>query len=342
MITTFFISALSSGIISTLLIGGYNKYFRRKRPLAGTLSSSGSSLGGLVMPVFIAYLLESHGYTQTLIIVAGLWLHGCLAGVILRTPPIPPHPGPSLKSDAKQIPTEEHEEVGYYTKTEGADGDHKKDEEQQYVEDNELQDVEDAEQHNMPDKLSVEFENNNLETGHTKHNNANNVNALGRYSFFRNPQVVRYLLASFLVSMAYFNWFIYLPLFTRQVGLTTTQTSLCISLSSLTDGIVRPVVGAILTKRNHPPDKPLISAIFCFLSGVLTLAICIASSPWVFLVYGAVYGAVDGIFMGISVPMMADHIHLSQIGSLAGVFGMAMALGVGIGTPLIGKCYIYF
>ena len=314
----FFVSATSSGVINTLLIGGVNKYFRRKRPLAGTLSTTGSSLGGLVMPVFVAYLLEYHGYTQTLIIIAGLWLHGCVAGVILRTPPVPPNPAPSPTSDAKQIPTDE---VRYDAKAEDSDTEHEKD----------------AEQHDVEENHSVEIKTNSGEGDQTTPDNATNPSSLGRYSFFRNPQVVRYLLASFLVSMAYFNWFIYLPLFTRQVGLTTTQTSLCISLSSLTDGIVRPIVGAILTKRNHPPDKPLVCAIFCFLAGLLTLAICLASSTWVFLVYGAVYGAVDGIFMGLSVPMMADHIPLSQIGTLAGIFGMSLALGVGVGTPLLGK-----
>ena len=308
-----FVLAASLGIINTLLLGGVNKYFKRKRPLAGTLSSTGSSLGGLVMPVFMAYLLQWHGYTQTLIIIAGLWLHGCLVGVILRTPPVPPNPGPNVTSDEIQTPTEE---IRYDAKTEHSD----------------------AEQQNVEEKHSVEFKNNSRKNDQPTPDNAS---SLCRYSFLRNPQVVRYLLAAFLGALAYFNWFIYLPLFTRHVGLTTTQTSLCISLSSLADGIVRPIVGAILTKKNHPPDKPLVCAIFCFLAGLLTLAICLASSTWVFLIYGAVNGAVDGIFMGLSVPMMADHIHLTQIGTLAGIYAMSIALGVGIGTPLIGKFYFY-
>ena len=313
-------SAFSGGLVTSCLIGENSKYFRRKRPLASTLSFSGSSLGGLVMPILIAYLLQRVGYTQTVVIVAGFWLHGCLAGVVLRPAPVftDKVPAAEVLSETKEDIVDDAacEKGGTSVEADNTDDE------------------------TAETPFSVEFEGGEKEGATAQ--KSSNEGRLGRYSFFKNLQVVRYLLCVVLGSMAYYNWFLFFPLFTSQAGLSTTQTSLCISVSSVTDGVMRPVVGAILSKRNNPPDKPLVTCLCCFLASICTLAVSFTADFWFCLLYGVLFGFVSGIFISLSVPMMADHTPLQQMGSLSGIFTMSIASGLGIGSPIIGEDTIIF
>ena len=60
------------------------KYFNKRRGLATTLASVGSSLAGLSMPVLTRYLVNDYGLHGSLMIVSGILLNFVVIGALLR------------------------------------------------------------------------------------------------------------------------------------------------------------------------------------------------------------------------------------------------------------------
>ena len=61
-------------------------YFDKKRALANALTVAGASLGQLVIPFIMRYLLDSYGLDNTLFIYGAVQLHGFIAALLLRPP----------------------------------------------------------------------------------------------------------------------------------------------------------------------------------------------------------------------------------------------------------------
>lgn len=61
-----------------------NTYFEKKRGLANSLSNSGGSLGGLLLPLIIQSLLETYGLFGAQIVVSGMLLNIVVSGALLK------------------------------------------------------------------------------------------------------------------------------------------------------------------------------------------------------------------------------------------------------------------
>ena len=61
-----------------------NSYFDKKRGLANSLSNSGGSLGGLLLPLIIQALLETYALRGAQIVVSGMLLNIVVSGALLR------------------------------------------------------------------------------------------------------------------------------------------------------------------------------------------------------------------------------------------------------------------
>ncbi|CAL1546525.1 unnamed protein product [Lymnaea stagnalis] len=62
-------------------------YYDKYRSLATGVSTSGSGLGGAIMPVVVGLLIEHYTWKGSLIVVAGLCLHLFVFAALLRKPP---------------------------------------------------------------------------------------------------------------------------------------------------------------------------------------------------------------------------------------------------------------
>ncbi|KAL5004575.1 hypothetical protein ScPMuIL_018031 [Solemya velum] len=60
------------------------KYFKKKRGCANGIAMSGSSLGSLVFPIIIRYIIDEYGLQGSFILLAGVLLQVCIAGSFIR------------------------------------------------------------------------------------------------------------------------------------------------------------------------------------------------------------------------------------------------------------------
>ena len=284
------------------------------------MASSGGSLGGLIIPIFIAYFLRHDGFTQTVIFLACAWIQSCVVGVILKPPPLSKCVA-RVPDDVTMINSSDQEMTPSFKTSESRKPDKYK---------NLWEDVLDE------DNIEGSVD---REESDEKNNDWKIVNKIrrSRYSFLGNCQIVMYYLALCLSSTAYFNWFLFLPSYTLENGLTKSETSMCLALASISEGVIRPIIGIFLTKRNCPRDKPLTVSICSIVAGLSTFAVSLYIKPYVIYAYGVVFGSVSGLFLSLSAPMMADHVRPEQLGSMTGLFGVFVASGVGIGSPILGK-----
>lgn len=78
------------GIGNSLIFGPtiicVGRYFSKRRGLANGLVMSGGSLGSLVLPLLLQYLLDEYGLTGTLIVIAGITLNNFVVAALLRPP----------------------------------------------------------------------------------------------------------------------------------------------------------------------------------------------------------------------------------------------------------------
>ncbi|XP_024940750.1 uncharacterized protein LOC107267613 [Cephus cinctus] len=80
-----FLIGVGQGIIYPATSLSLNTYFREKRKIAMAISVTLTGLGPIIMPLFIVKLLDNHGTTGTLIILAGISTHAFIGASLLRS-----------------------------------------------------------------------------------------------------------------------------------------------------------------------------------------------------------------------------------------------------------------
>lgn len=94
---------LTAGVITGLgmcfsfqsSITALGRYFVQRRALANALASIGISLGVTLWPLLARYLLEELGWRGAFLVFAGIFLHCCVCGAVLR--PVATHVVPETK-----------------------------------------------------------------------------------------------------------------------------------------------------------------------------------------------------------------------------------------------------
>lgn len=76
------LSGLGLGLIMPATFMAVNAYFKVKRSQAVGLSMAGTSVGQMVMPQVVRFLLDGYGYRGTALILGGLCLNG-IPGALL-------------------------------------------------------------------------------------------------------------------------------------------------------------------------------------------------------------------------------------------------------------------
>ena len=78
-------------------------YYKRHQSLATGIATSGSGLGGAIMPIVFGKLIQIYGWKASLIVVAGLQLHLIVCAALLRSPPVDKACQTRKISDAKAL-----------------------------------------------------------------------------------------------------------------------------------------------------------------------------------------------------------------------------------------------
>ncbi|OQV13661.1 putative Monocarboxylate transporter 13 [Hypsibius exemplaris] len=84
------VGGIGFGLIYSPSIMCVCAYFKETSALAVGLAVCGSSVGGMVFPIFVQLILERYGWEGSMLFLAGVALQCCIAGTLMRTPIRPP------------------------------------------------------------------------------------------------------------------------------------------------------------------------------------------------------------------------------------------------------------
>ncbi|GAU97108.1 hypothetical protein RvY_08461 [Ramazzottius varieornatus] len=84
------IGGIGFGLIYSPSIMCVCSYFKEKSALAVGLAVCGSSVGGMVFPLFVQILLEEYGWQGSMLFLSGIALQCCIAGALMCCPKKPP------------------------------------------------------------------------------------------------------------------------------------------------------------------------------------------------------------------------------------------------------------
>lgn len=93
MIDDYCLAGALSTAIDTPVLNLLSKYFQKRRSLANGIAFSGSSIGGLLLPLVVALANEEYGSQGTMLILGGIDLHILLVAAIMA-----PVPSPAISS----------------------------------------------------------------------------------------------------------------------------------------------------------------------------------------------------------------------------------------------------
>lgn len=85
-LTFGFLSGLGMGVLHVTAVVSVAFWFDKRRNLAVSLASCGFGVGTFIFSPFVNWLIEEHGWRNTIIVLAGVLLHMCVCGAVMRNP----------------------------------------------------------------------------------------------------------------------------------------------------------------------------------------------------------------------------------------------------------------
>lgn len=85
-LTFGFLSGLGMGVLHVTAVVSVAFWFDKKRNLAVSLASCGFGVGTFIFSPFVNWLIEEYGWRSTIIVLAGVLLHLCVCGAVMRNP----------------------------------------------------------------------------------------------------------------------------------------------------------------------------------------------------------------------------------------------------------------
>lgn len=77
-------SGIGNALMFTPSLIVVSQYFEKRRSLANGITMAGGSLGQLIIPLLLNHWLKTYALRGTLLLYAGLFLHGLIAGALMR------------------------------------------------------------------------------------------------------------------------------------------------------------------------------------------------------------------------------------------------------------------
>lgn len=171
---------------------------------------------------------------------------------------------------------------------------------------------------------------------------AGDATATSRKPSFRPAEMLRtraflqVWLAWSLAMCAALGWMGHLAAMARLEGLSEAAAAWALSVVALTNGISRPLVGALADRVGRLPT--LVGACGLFLTvGVLMLLPM--PGGWWFFALGALYGACFGTLLVNYSPLVAEFFGMRYLGSNLGLLFTSYGVGALTGPALFGALY---
>ena len=310
-------TAISGSFVTACGASCQMKSFIVKLPTAGTLGMCGGSVGGLVVPFLVTYLLDNFGYVEANVIIAGVWLHGCISAVIMITPKCHPFlkldvPPSELDSEKVPILAKDVASTSYHSQANGTV-------------------VSSAEYRSLEQKEN----NTNLSTFKSKC-----VKFRSDHDFLNSKTFLIYWLALTSSNIAYMSLFLFLPSFVNEMGLNNYYVSLLVAIISITEGVLHPIFGVLLSRRKNFVLIPLVLAVCTAVAFLSTLAASfLLDNLAAIIIYGVLFGSCGSLSIGLAGPTIYEYVPVRKLGAVSGLLSLPNILG-GVLSPLLGK-YIH-
>ena len=358
------ISGFAVGFLQTSSIGAVSQYFAKRSSLAMGMAAAGGSVGQLVVPQILRFLLDYYGYFGCMLVYGALTWNSLAASALFR--PLSFYADRrisrvSLHADGlwKDIDSERISECDDCTKitpdnqSSGAvDGLKGK-------ETSEISELTDKE--GDPDKIS----NNGIMNGELisldvnfgsttmlglrrdgvpkvddTADNLRHIKALLDPEFTRNPRFWLYAMAILLANPTVHNMVMFLPPYANEIRLSKTQASLLLSVGGFSD-LVGKLSGGILNNLQLIRTRNLL--------GIVLSTLCIISMACIsFPCYGSLMlmsvmlGTLGGIYTGIN-PICLMEITGTNKFPMAYTLAVAIHAISSLGTPMLaGKSCVWY
>ncbi|XP_056006434.1 monocarboxylate transporter 12-like [Ostrea edulis] len=341
-----FFFGVGTGLASAYVYGNglvmIEIYFSRRFTRATACALTGVSVGTFIMPILVEAFLEKYSLSGAILIVAAIYLNGCICGALYR--PLSFY-AEKRSSDPEQVPiamekpeanendVKQFEPVEIQTK-EGVDvaGDIGNGDE---VEKRLLSENEKGEDTANKVAKPKDIPKRPVWTFHMC-GRKRTFPALFQFYVLKLPVVLFFTLFSFLVFVGYFNFILFLPLDAMSRGITKYENVALVSYTGAGDLLGR-LLGVFV--GDQPRIKRYkILATCSILCGVNIILFEIAGQVYFWMsIHAALYGFFGGVVLVLNTKVVEDFVGPQLFRTVLGMVLFFQGLGVAIGQPLEGK-----
>ncbi|XP_052782946.1 monocarboxylate transporter 12-like [Mya arenaria] len=154
------------------------------------------------------------------------------------------------------------------------------------------------------------------------------------FELLKSPTFIVYGMSSFLCMLGFFIPFTYIPDLVNDMGMTSKQGAMIISIIGITNTVVRVFVGWL---ADRPwADALLINSVALLIGGAATMFVPMYDVFGVMATYAVVFGISIAVFVSYRSIIMAELLGIEKLTSSFGLVTMCQGLSAFIGAPIAG------
>lgn len=308
------------------------QYFEKRRALANGLSVCGSGVGNFAIPPLMRFLTDHYGFSQALLILAGIMLHVMLAGALLRPLTAYASRRKAKQQSAKNVSAD----VGVSSIT--AVNNSNVELESVSCERIDCGDKSPVQSDILSDesKSRVKDQGGCNRLGKCVVSTLQEVKKLLDWSLFRNTLFLLYAFGIMLMFCGYPTMYIMLPDHAKNRGIVKRDAAFLVSILGLFDLFGRIGFGFI-ADFNLIPKRYLFMGCSA-LSGILICFLPLVEGFVGLAVMVAFIGLFAGSFFTLIVVMLAEKLGVHRLHSAFGLVSMFMGASFLFAAPITGKC----
>ncbi|ELT93266.1 hypothetical protein CAPTEDRAFT_211969 [Capitella teleta] len=297
------IGGIFSAIVDTPILNLLSLYFKNRRALASGIAFSGSSVGGLVLPLLIGWANEKYSVRGSVMLLGGLWLNVLVVGAVMF--PLPS----TTKLDTITYEVEENEAIGTL----------------------------DPDAHSKESTYQAPGSKPAEEVTGTGLRAFCIQGLREAVQFFQIPHLLSLMLTALTASFGYYNQFFILPPFVTEIGMTKRTASWIIASISIIELFSRILVGIVADRlKRRKVWIPFIGLVVSFAAG---LVVSLVPSRNLIFAYIPFFGLFGGVFSPLVIPLMVELVPSERIGTATGLYPLLVGTGTAVGIPLLGVMY---
>ena len=279
-------------------IAHMGQYFKHRMAIANGIAVSGVGIGNLVLPPIVRALLDNYGLQGTLLVMAGISLHVCVAGALLR-------PTSAYKHNFRKGTN-----IIYRKNNQG---------------NNHLKNGFVAEKASPNTKKTSRL---NL------CKNIYDIYSSLEWSLLKRLPFLLHGIAMVIYFCGFPGYYVIIPSHAEQIGHSKSSAAYLVSIAGLGELVGRLASGFLADFRIIPTS--IFMAILLFMSSVAAVITPFITDfvPLAFICF--VYALFVGPVMALNPVMVAEDFGVKKLPSGLGILGLFMAAGMIVSTPVAG------